>query len=65
MPKKHEIPKLNVITFHYNGDQNKFEKFLSNMVADYINSDILTEYIPTHFVDYIDFWGDEEKPLDI
>ena len=65
MPKKHEIPKLNVITFHYNGAQNKFEKFLSSMAADYINSDILPEYIPTHFVDYIDFWGDEEKPLDI
>ena len=65
MARIREIPKLNIITFHYNGDQNKFEKFLSNMAADFINSDILPEFTPTHFVDYIDFWGDEEKPLDI
>lgn len=65
MARIKEFPKLNIITFHYNGEQNKFEKFLSNMAADYINSDTLPEYIPIHFVDNIDFWGDSEKPLDI
>lgn len=65
MARIKENPKLNVITFRYNGDQNKFEKFLSNMEADYIISDTLPEYTPNHFVDYIEYWGDNEKPLDI
>lgn len=60
-----KIPKLNIITFHYNGDQNRFEKFLSSMASDYLNSDNLPEYTPKDFVDYIEFWGDRQKPLDI
>ena len=46
-----KIPKLNIITFHYNGDQNRFEKFLSNMAADYLNSDNVPEYTPKDFGD--------------
>ncbi len=64
MPKKHEKPKLNIIAFHYNGDQNTFEKFLSSMAADYINSDILPEYIRYNFVDCVDFSKTEAIPLD-
>ncbi|MDE6726381.1 MAG: hypothetical protein K2J80_00405 [Oscillospiraceae bacterium] len=65
MARVREIPKLNVIKFQYNGDQSKFEKFLSDMANDYLNSDTLPEYIPIHFVDNIDFGEDNEKPLDI
>ena len=60
-----KIPKLNIIKFHYNGDQNRFEKFLSNMAADYLNSDNVPEYTPKDFGDYIEFWGDRQNPLDI
>lgn len=65
MKKKREIPRLNLISFHYNGNQNQFENFLSSMAADYLNSGNLPEYIPKDFVDYIEFWGNSEKPLDI
>ncbi len=64
MARMKQIPKLNVITFHYNGDQNKFEKFLSNMAAEYINSDTLPEYIRYNFVDCVDFSKTEAIPLD-
>ncbi len=64
MARMKQIPKLNVITFHYNGNQNKFEKFLSCMAADYINSDILPEYIRYNFVDCVDFSKTEAIPLD-
>lgn len=65
MARIREIPKLNVIKFQYNGDQNKFEKFLSNMAADYLNSDTLPEYPPINFVDLVDFSETETIPLDI
>lgn len=55
MPKKREIPKLNIIKFHYNGDKNMFEKFLSNMASDYLNSDTLPEYIRYNLVECVDF----------
>ncbi len=64
MARIREIPKLNIVTFHYNGDQNKFEKFLSNMAADFINSDIMPEYIRYNFVDCVDFSEAEAIPLD-
>lgn len=64
MARIKEIPKLNVITFLYNGDQNKFEKFLSNMATDYLNSDTLLEYLPIHFVDSVDFSETESIPQD-
>lgn len=64
MPKKHEIPKLNIITFHYNGNQNKFNEFLSNMAADYLSSGILPEYPPIDFVDSVDFSEKRTIPLD-
>lgn len=35
MAKQIEIPKINMVTFKYNGDQNSFEKFLSNMAFGY------------------------------
>lgn len=44
MARIREVPKLNIIKFHYNGDRNKFDKFLSNMAADYLNSDKMSEY---------------------
>lgn len=65
MARIREIPKLNVIKFQYNGDQNKFEKFLSNMAADYLNSDKLPGYPPIDFVDLVDFSETETIPLDI
>lgn len=65
MARIREIPKLNIITFHYNGNQNKFEKFLSNMAADYLNSDTLPEYPPIDFIDLVDFSDSEVIPLDI
>lgn len=65
MARIREILKLNIITFHYNGDQNKFEKFLSNMAADYLNSDTLPEYPPIDFIDLVDFSDSEVIPLDI
>jgi len=60
-----EIPKLNVIKFHYNGDQNKFEKFISSMAADYLNSDTLPEYPPVDFIYLVEFSETETIPLDI
>ncbi len=65
MARIREIPKLNIIKFHYNGDQNKFEKFLSSMAADYLNSDTLPQYPPIDFVDLVDFTDAEAIPLDI
>ena len=50
MARKREIPKINIVTFKYNGDQTAFEKFLSNMAADYFNSDILPEYMQYNLV---------------
>lgn len=64
MPKKREIPKLNIIKIHYNGDQNKFEKFLSNMASDYLNSDTLPEYIQYNLVECVDFSKTEKISLD-
>lgn len=64
MPKKREIPKLNVITFHYNGDQNKFNEFLSNMAADYLDSDFLPKLPPIDFVDSVEFSENSAIPLD-
>ncbi len=51
MPRKTEIPKINTVTVSYNGDKAEFEKFLSSMTADYLNSDILPEYMEYDFVD--------------
>ena len=65
MRKKLEIPKINLVTFKYNGDQNSFEKFLSNMAADYFNSDILPEYMLYNFGDMVDFIPEGKVPLDI
>lgn len=64
MSRKREIPKLNIIKFHYNGDQNKFEKFLSCMAADYLNSDKMPEYAYEIFVDNGDFFENSSIPLD-
>ena len=64
MAKKHEIPKINIVTFKYNGDQNTFEKFLSNMAADYFNSDILPEYMLYNLGDLVEFSPTETIPLD-
>ena len=65
MAKKHEIPKINIVTFKYNGNQNAFEKFLSNMATDYFNSDILPEYMLYNFGDMVDFIPEDKLPLDI
>ena len=65
MAKKHEIPKINIVTFKYNSDQNAFEKFLSNMAADSFNSDILPEYMLYNFGDIVDFIPEDKLPLDI
>ena len=64
MPKKVEIPKINMVTFKYNGDKNSFEKFLANMASDYFNSDILPEYMLYNFGDMVDFITEEKIPLD-
>ena len=64
MPKKREIPKLNIIKFQYNGDQNKFNEFLSSMAVDYLNSGVMPEYPPVDFVDLVDFSETEAIPLD-
>ena len=64
MRKKLEIPKINMVTFKYNGNQNAFEKFLSNMAADYFNSDILPEYMLYNFGDMVDFIPEDKLPLD-
>ena len=64
MRKKPEIPKINMVIFKYNGDQNTFEKFLSNMATDYFNSDILPEYMLYNFGDIVDFISEEKIPLD-
>ena len=64
MRKKPEIPKLNVVTFKYNGDQKTFEKFLANMAADYFNSDILPEYMLYNFSDMVEFPSESAIPLD-
>lgn len=64
MPKKREIPKLNIIKFQYNGDQNKFNEFLSSMAADYLNSGVMPEYQPVDFVDLVEFSENSAIPLD-
>ena len=64
MKKKPEIPKINIVTFSYNGDQNAFEKFLSNMAADYFNSDILPEHMLYNFGDLVEFPSESAIPLD-
>ena len=64
MRKKPEIPRINVVTFKYNGDQNTFEKFLANMAADYFNSDILPEYMLYNLGDLVEFSPTETIPLD-
>lgn len=64
MPKKREVPKLNIIKFHYNGDKDKFEKFLSCMAADYFNSDNMHENTCEIFVDNGEFYENPTIPLD-
>ena len=64
MAKKREIPKINIVTFKYNGDQSVFEKFISNMAADHFNSDILPEYMQYNLVGLIEISPDEAVPLD-
>ena len=64
MAKKREIPKINIVTFKCNGDQSAFEKFISNMAADYFNSDILPEYMQYDLVGLVEFPPVETIPLD-
>lgn len=64
MPRKREIPKLNIIKFRYNGDQSKFEKFISNMAAEYLNSGKMPEHAYEIFVDNGDFFENPAIPLD-
>ena len=64
MRKKPEIPRINIVTFKYNGDQNTFEKFLSNMAADYFNSDILPQFMTCNLGDLVEFPPTENIPLD-
>ncbi len=60
MPKKIENPQINNVVYHYNGDRKMFKNFLENMAADYINSDILPEYLCCDSIDCVDF-SDEKK----
>ena len=53
-----------MVTFKYNGDRNSFKKFLSNMAADYFNSDILPEYMLYNFIDMAEFPPEESIPPD-
>ena len=64
MRKKPEIPKINMVIFKYNGDQNTFEKFLSNMATDYFNSDILPEYMSYNLGDLVEIPPNQSLPLD-
>lgn len=64
MARIKEVPKLNIIKFHYNGDQNKFEKVLSNMAADYFNSDKIPEFEYVIFVDNGEFFKNPAISLD-
>ena len=64
MAKQTENPKINMVTFKYNGDRNSFEKFLSNMAADYFNSDILPEYMSYNLGGLVEFPPYEAVPLD-
>lgn len=64
MARIREVPKLNIIKFHYNGNQNKFNKFLSNMAADYFNSGKMPEYAYEVFVDNGEFFENPAIPLD-
>ena len=64
MAKKREIPKINIVTFKYNGDQSAFEKFISNMAADYFNSDILPEYMQYDLVGLVEIPPENTLPLD-
>lgn len=64
MTKKTEIPKINMVTFKYNGDRNSFEKFLSNMAADYFNSDILPEYMQYNLGGLVEISSKNAIPLD-
>ena len=64
MAKKREIPKINIVTFKYNGDQSAFEKFISNMAADYFNSDILPEYMQYDLVGLVEIPLENTLPLD-
>ena len=64
MRKKSEIPKINMVTFKYNGDKNSFDKFLANMANDYFNSDILPEYMLYNFGDMVEIPPKQNLPLD-
>ena len=64
MAKKREIPKINIVTFKYNGDRTAFEKFLSNLAADYFNSDILPEYMQYDLVGMVEIPPENSLPLD-
>ena len=64
MRKKSEIPKINMVTFKYNGDKNSFEKFLSNMASDYFNSDILPEYMSYNLGGLVEISSENAIPLD-
>lgn len=64
MARIREVPKLNIIKFHYNGDKDKFEKFLSCMATDYLNSGKMPEYTYEIFVENGDFFENPAIPLD-
>ena len=41
MPRKSEIPKINIVTMTYTGDKKAFNNFMESMIFDYLNSDKL------------------------
>lgn len=64
MPKKIEPPQINNVVYHYNGDRKMFKNFFENMAVDYINSDILPEYLRCDSIDCVDFSDEKNKILD-
>lgn len=64
MPKKIENPQINNVVYHYNGDRKMFKNFFENMAVDYINSDILPEYLRCDSIDCVDFSDKKNKILD-
>ena len=54
MPRQREIPRINSVTIIYNGDKKSFDTFMEAMINDYLNSDSMSKYSDSDFIDKVE-----------
>lgn len=54
MGRKTEMPVINSVTVSYNGEQEKFDNFISSLLKSYLDSDSLTKTEQQLYVQKVD-----------